>query len=109
MKQLKSEFEARFTDKIGNVVQILNKSYFIKINMWINEAADVLNCNKVPLQTKIIKFHKNFVLKDKYVQVPETFEHEQLWIKICVNRNTTKTISHKTVCIVELYIKTLAP
>lgn len=66
MTSLKTEFERRFADfkKIKNVVQLLNISFTLRPDgEWINEAKRVFKRDKATIQTEIIEFQTDDVLK----------------------------------------------
>ena len=84
LKMLKSVLEERFIDfqKIGNAVQILKNCYSLHPNgEWSCEAASVFNANKAALQLEMIEFQEDLVLKEKFMQVPNTLKYDQFWIK----------------------------
>jgi len=88
LESLKTAFERRFADlkKIKNVVQLLNSSFTLQPDgKWINEAENVLKCNRPHLQMEIIEFQSDNALKnlynEKYSKTEIDSTYDEFWLK----------------------------
>lgn len=69
-------------------MQILNNCFSLHPNgEWSSEATSVFGSNKAAQQMEIIEFQEDLSLKEKFIQVTNTLQYDQFWMKyVCSSK-----------------------